>query len=213
MFILFVNVLTVDLFSHKRLECLRHLFILVARAPGKSCQKGSSQKSRPESVRFGHQAGPFVTTRPAAKRGKDSQLFFSPCQAAVSLQRTPFGLQAAYLRQSLACWHWNNGGENHSLELQKPKALTLLLWAIWHLGPAPAPFQQLSVTYTHTHTCRYTHTYMCMYTNTNAHRHTYLTQGRHSPGVLPSKNRHSNINGLITHTPSHFWVESVDGGK
>lgn len=186
MFILFVNVLTVDLFSHKRLECLRHLFILVARAPGKSCQKGSSQKSRPESVRFGHQAGPFVTTRPAAKRGKDSQLFLSPCQAAVSLQRTPFGLQAAYLRQSLACWHWNNGGENHSLELQKPKALTLLLWAIWHLGPAPAPFQQLSVTYTHTH--MQIHTYIHVHVHKHKCTQTYILHtGKTLTGCLALK--------------------------
>lgn len=117
---------------------------------------------------------PHCNHQAHCQKRKEPQLFLSPCQAALSLQRTLFGLQATYLRQSLACWHCDNSGENHSLELQKPKALTLLLWAIWHLGPAPASFQQLSVTYTHTHTCRHTHTYMCMQTNTNTHRHIYV---------------------------------------
>lgn len=135
---------------------------------------GSTQKSRLEPVCFGHQACPFVTTRPAANRVIDSQLSFSPCQAAVSLQRSPFGLQAASVKQPLACWCCNNSGENHSLELQRPKALTLLLRFTWHLGSAPAPFQQLSVTSTHTHShvCTQTHIH------TNAHAHTHLIQGR-----------------------------------
>ena len=142
---------------------------------------------------------------PTTSKGIHSQLF-SPCPPAVSSARSPRGLWAAHLRQSLVYWceHW---WEPHLIAAkpQGPLPSPLLHMA---LGPKtsslPAAFCDL---YTHTHT--HSHTYM--HIGTHIHAQTSGRKG-YSASVFPSKNGNFNFSGILKASFFSF-LTGVDWGN